>query len=176
MACRVLIFEFPCGTDETELPVLISWLWPVLWKEGQRKKNGPEKPHRPQRMVDLSQWQRKDKIQLLLWGPFLRLLISSCLFTLYAEWKWKSLSHVRLFVPPWTIQSMEFSRPEYWGGWPFPFSGDLPNPGIELGFPALQADSLPVELLGKPICRVHHAKCQARWSSSWNQDCWEKYQ
>ena len=28
----------------------------------------------------------------------------------------------------------------------------LPNPGIELGSPALQADSLPVELLGKPFC------------------------
>ena len=27
---------------------------------------------------------------------------------------------------------MEFSRPEYWGGWPFPSPGDLPNPGIEL--------------------------------------------
>ena len=30
--------------------------------------------------------------------------------------RWKSLSCVRLFVTPWTIQSMEFSRPEYWGG------------------------------------------------------------
>ena len=25
-------------------------------------------------------------------------------------------------------------------------------------------------------CRVHHVKCQAGWSTSWNQDCWEKYQ
>ena len=40
---------------------------------------------------------------------------------------------------------MEFSRQEYWSGLPFPFPGDLPNPGIELGFPALQADSLPSE-------------------------------
>ena len=30
------------------------------------------------------------------------------------EWKWKSLSCVQLLVTPWTIQSMEFSRPEYW--------------------------------------------------------------
>ena len=30
--------------------------------------------------------------------------------------KWKSLSHVQLFATPWTIQSMEFSRPEYWSG------------------------------------------------------------
>ena len=26
------------------------------------------------------------------------------------------------------------------------------------------------------ICRVHHTKCWAGWSVSWNQDCWEKYQ
>ena len=32
------------------------------------------------------------------------------------EVKWKSLSRVRLFVTPWIIQSMEFSRPEYWSG------------------------------------------------------------
>ena len=40
---------------------------------------------------------------------------------------------------------MEFSRPEYWGGQPFPFPGDLPNPEIEPRSPALQADSSPAE-------------------------------
>ena len=25
------------------------------------------------------------------------------------------------------------------------------------------------------VYRVHHAKCQTEWSTSWNQDCWEKY-
>ena len=44
---------------------------------------------------------------------------------------------------------MEFSRPEYWSGQPFPSPGDLPIPGIKLGFPALQVDSLPTDLLGK---------------------------
>ena len=39
--------------------------------------------------------------------------------------------------------SMEFSRPEYWSGQPFPSPGDLPIPGIEPRSPALQADSLP---------------------------------
>ena len=39
-------------------------------------------------------------------------------------------------------QSMEFSRQEYWSGLPFPSPGHLPNPGIELGSPALQADAL----------------------------------
>ena len=32
------------------------------------------------------------------------------------KWKWKSLSPLRLFATPWTIQSMEFSRAEYWNG------------------------------------------------------------
>ena len=45
---------------------------------------------------------------------------------------------------------MEFSRQEYWSGLPFPSPGDLPNPGIEPGSPALQADSLPTDPPGKP--------------------------
>ena len=42
--------------------------------------------------------------------------------------------------------SMGFSRQEYWSGLPFPSPGDLPDPGIEPGSPALQADDLPTEL------------------------------
>ena len=42
-----------------------------------------------------------------------------------------------------------FSRQEYWSGLPFPSPGDLPNPGIEPGFPALQADSFLSESPGK---------------------------
>ena len=45
---------------------------------------------------------------------------------------------------------MEFSRQEYWSGLPFPSPGDLPNPGIKLRSPALQADSLLAEPQGKP--------------------------
>ena len=57
---------------------------------------------------------------------------------------------------PWTeepgrLQSMGFSRQEYWSGLPFPSPGDLPNSGIEPGSPTLQADSLPSELPGKPL-------------------------
>ena len=46
---------------------------------------------------------------------------------------------------------MRFSRQEYWSGLPFPSPGDLPNPGIEPGSPALQADSLLTELQGKSM-------------------------
>ena len=58
------------------------------------------------------------------------------------------LSHVRLFATPWTIQSMEFSRPEYWSAQPFPSPGDLG--GIEPRSPSLQEDSLSAEPQGKP--------------------------
>ena len=44
-----------------------------------------------------------------------------------------------------------FSRQEYWGRLPFPSPGDLPNPQIELGPPAFQADSLLTEPPGKPL-------------------------
>ena len=67
----------------------------------------------------------------------------------------KSLSPVRLFVTPWIVAyqappSMGFSREECWSGLPFPSPGDLPDPGIEPGSPALQADVLPSEPPGKP--------------------------
>ena len=73
----------------------------------------------------------------------------------------KLLSRVRLFVTPWTIAhqtplSMGFSRQEYWSGLPFPSPGDLPNPGIEPGSPALQADALSSEPPGKPVDVYYH--------------------
>ena len=71
--------------------------------------------------------------------------------------KWsevKSPSPVPLFATPWTVvyqaPSMRFSTQEYWSGLPFPSPEDLPNPGIEPGSPALQADALPSEPPGKP--------------------------
>ena len=72
--------------------------------------------------------------------------------------KWvkvKLLSRVRLFATPWTVAyqaplSMRFSRQECWSGLPFPSPGDLPDPGIEPGSPALQADALLSEPPGKP--------------------------
>ena len=44
---------------------------------------------------------------------------------------------------------MGFSRQESWSGFPTP--GDLPDPGIEPGSPALQAESLPSKPPGKPM-------------------------
>ena len=57
-------------------------------------------------------------------------------------------------MTPWTTAHqaplpMEFSRQEYWSGLPFPSPGDPPDPGIEPGSSALQADSLQSEPPGK---------------------------
>ena len=60
---------------------------------------------------------------------------------------------------PWTLAlqaplCMEFSRQEDWNGLPFPSPGDLPDPGIEPGSPALQADSLHLSHQGNS-CNIH---------------------
>jgi len=54
---------------------------------------------------------------------------------------------------------VEFSRQEYKSGLPFPSPGDLPDPGINLGSLALQADSLPAEPPGKPNMEVQYGGC-----------------
>ena len=67
-------------------------------------------------------------------------------FFIITEWKWKW----RLFATPWTVAyqtspPMGFSRQEYQSRVSFPSPGDLPNSGIVLRSPALQADALPTE-------------------------------
>ena len=69
-----------------------------------------------------------------------------------------TLSHVRLFVTPWTEAhqsplSMEFSRQEYWSWLPFFSPRDFPDPGIEpksLAPPALADGIFTTEPPGKP--------------------------
>ena len=74
--------------------------------------------------------------------------------TLKVKGKCESLSHVQLFVTPWTVArqaplSMKFPRQEYQSRLRSP--GDLPDPGIKPGSPALQVDSLLSEPPGKPL-------------------------
>ena len=61
------------------------------------------------------------------------------------------------------LLSMGFSKHEYWSGLPCPPPRDLPDPGIELKSPAVQADSLPLSHQGSPIPWINKI--------SWNQ-CW----
>ena len=61
----------------------------------------------------------------------------------------QSLIRVWLFAIPWTVACkaplfMRFSRQEYWSGKVFPSSGDLPDPGIEPGSSAMQADAFTI--------------------------------
>ena len=70
--------------------------------------------------------------------------------------KW-SCSVVSDSAIPWTVVcqaplSMGFSRQECWSGLSFPSAGNLPNPGIEPGSPALQAESLVDEPRGIWLC------------------------
>ena len=51
---------------------------------------------------------------------------------------------------------MGFSRQEFWSGLPFPSPGDLPDPGIEPGSPALEAEALTSEPPGKPYTVVYY--------------------
>ena len=58
------------------------------------------------------------------------------------------------FENPWTVAHqaslfMEFPKQEYWSGLPFPSPGDLPNPGIKLGSPALADGFFTIEPPGK---------------------------
>ena len=74
--------------------------------------------------------------------------------------KWKKVLNcsvcVRLFTTPWTIAHqaclcMEFYSQEYGSGLPWPPPRDLPDPGIKLRSPALQAVSLVSEPPGKYV-------------------------
>ena len=64
-----------------------------------------------------------------------RILFFSQIFHEFFRYEWKSLSRVQLFVTPWAIQSVEFSRPEYWSGLLFPFQGIFPTQGSNPGLP-----------------------------------------
>ena len=108
--------------------------------------------------------------------------ISTCkpLTTTYevGEVKW-SCSVVSDSATPWTVArqaplSMGFSRQEYWSGLPFPSPGDLPNPGIEPGSPALQADALSFETPRKPRKEKRKAKEKRKNIPTWMQSSKER--
>ena len=64
-------------------------------------------------------------------------------------------------MTPWTIAlqtplSLGFPRQAYWSGLPFPFTGDLSDPGIKPRSPALQSDSLPAEAQIRDAFHIFH--------------------
>ena len=85
-------------------------------------------------------------------------------------------------VTPWTVAcqaplSLGVTRQEYWSGLPFPSPGDLSDPGIEPRSPALQADSLPTELLRvgavKPAFSLNFFFVSQGWSVMRNVQPWK---
>ena len=106
-------------------------------------------------------WWLKAKIITLCDSGFTEIMIGITLNLLIALGLWccvQLLSHIRLFVTPWTVAlqaplSMNFFRQENWSGFPFPSPEDLPDPGTEPTspvFPALQVYSLPLSHQGSP--------------------------
>ena len=111
-----------------------------VWRAGKNRVK--RRAAGVQVMQGLSQWIR--------WG----LSAAQSQWAMLRE-KVKLLSHVRLFVTPWTIAyqappSMGFSRQEYWSELPFLSPGNLPDPGTEPASPAFQADALNPEPSGRP--------------------------
>ena len=98
----------------------------------------------------------------------------SCILFGLRRLKVKSLGHVWLFATPWTVAyqaspSMGFSRQQYWSGLPFPSPGDLPDPGVEPGSPALSADAfrgrLSLELFIFPVVCLVCPEAQPCWTA-----------
>ena len=85
---------------------------------------------------------------------------------------WCALSLRRVLATPWSVAgqaplSIGFLRQEYCSGLPFPSPGYLPNPGIEPGSSALQADFLSYEPPGKPRAHLEkETKVEARFRTA----------
>ena len=80
------------------------------------------------------------------------------------------VSCVQLSATPWTVACqaplyMEFSRQEYWNGWPFLPPEYLPDPGIESMFfatPALAGEFFTTVPPGKPNIYKYRILCSIK--------------
>ena len=87
-----------------------------------------------------------------------------------------------ILTATWTVAcqvplSMVSSREEYWRGLQFPSPWNLPDSGIEARSPALQADSLPTELQGKPKEHerpIHISRREATRGRNHTCDCFQR--
>ena len=100
--------------------------------------------------------------------------------TLPVKVKVKSVSRVLLFATPWTVAyqappSMGFSRQEYWSGLPFPSPGDLPDPGIESGSPALEAESFNLWATREAPWLASKFLLVIKWALARQNSIWEFY-
>ena len=128
-------------------------------KEGGADSRTQQPPKDPEYKVENAQIIEVSSIQLFKFFYFLN--YKSTIMHLQEIWKgqnkvtysstmWVTCSVMSDSATLWTEARqaplpMEFSRQKYWSGLPFPSPGDLPDPGIKLRSPALQADALPSE-------------------------------
>ena len=90
--------------------------------------------------------------------------LNRCILNCVWKWKWNSLSHIQLLQPHGLYSLLNSLGQNTGVGKPVPSPGDLPNPGIELRTPTLQADSSPAEPLGKPlVCGIVCGWNEMRW-------------
>ena len=89
------------------------------------------------------------------------------------------LSHVQLFVTPWTVAnqallSMGFPRQEYWNGLSF-LQGMFPAQGLNLLLLHWQVDSLPLHHLGNPFQEHLAQYIVASFSFTHSSTCFLSY-
>ena len=89
------------------------------------------------------------------------LLLETVLYVVGLACMLRCFRRVRLFMTLWTVAcqaplSKGFSQQEYWMGLPCTLPRNIPDPGVEFAFPALQADSLPLSHWGS-LCLGHLA-------------------
>ena len=94
-------------------------------------------------MVKNSLAMQETRVQTLVWEDTLEKEMATHISILAWRIPWAE--------EPDRLQSMGFSRQEYWSGLPFPSPGYLPKPGIEPRSPTLQADSIPPEPSGQLV-------------------------
>ena len=103
-------------------------------------------------LVSINRWMDKeDKVYVYI---YIYIYIYICMYVLSRIW---------LSVIPWTVDhqpplSMQFSRQEYWSGFPFPIPGYLPDSGIKptsLASPGLAGEFFTYWPPGKPQLCMH---------------------
>ena len=157
-----LVAQTVKNPPECRRPEFDTWVGKIPWRRAWQPAPVflPGESHELRSLAGCSPWGCSE----LNMTEQLALLFTLCSFSLalhllrfpctHLKGAAKSLSRVRLFATPWTAAyqappSMGFSRQECWSGLPFPSPGDLPDPGIELRSPALQAEALLSEPPGK---------------------------
>ena len=128
-------------TLKDELPRSVSAQYATgdQWRSNSRKNEGMEPKQKQYPGVDVTGDRSKVRCCKEQYCMLLLLLLLSCFSRVRLCATSETAAHQ---APP----SLGFSRQEYWSGLPYPPPGDLPNPRIEPGSPALQADAMFEEL------------------------------